>query len=181
MEINPGYCQCGCGEKAPIARENRFTIGVVKGEPRRFIKGHNKRACTGSKNSMWNGGKILRSDGYIHIWNPSHPRANSKGYVAEHILIAEKTLGKFLPDRAVIHHANRIKSDNRKENLVICENNAYHKLLHRRIRAFWACGNPSWRKCTTCGEYDDLKNLNDYGKNAHHPQKNKKCFKILAK
>lgn len=35
-----GYCQCGCGEKAPIATRTRSDKGVKKGEPFRFIKGH---------------------------------------------------------------------------------------------------------------------------------------------
>lgn len=36
-------CECGCGEPAPISKENDRTKGLVKGEPRRFISGHNRR------------------------------------------------------------------------------------------------------------------------------------------
>lgn len=50
-----------------------------------------------------------------------HPRADSSGNVLEHILIAEKALGKHLPDKAEVHHVNEIKTDNRNENLVICQ------------------------------------------------------------
>ena len=34
-------CECGCGLPAPIATETRPSRGYVKGQPMRFIKGHN--------------------------------------------------------------------------------------------------------------------------------------------
>jgi hypothetical protein len=38
-----GFCQCGCGEKAPIATASDRNRGLVRGEPRRFVHGHNTR------------------------------------------------------------------------------------------------------------------------------------------
>lgn len=38
-----GYCHCGCGEKANIADRTRPKQGLVKGEPRRFVRGHQWR------------------------------------------------------------------------------------------------------------------------------------------
>lgn len=38
-----GYCHCGCGEKAPLAKITRTDQGHRKGEPIRFINGHNNR------------------------------------------------------------------------------------------------------------------------------------------
>ena len=39
--LNPtGLCQCGCGQPAPIAGCSRQSIGYVKGQPLRFVKGH---------------------------------------------------------------------------------------------------------------------------------------------
>jgi hypothetical protein len=49
----------------------------------------------------------------------------------EHVHVAERALGKRLPKRAIVHHVNEIKHDNRPANLVICEDHLYHKLLHR--------------------------------------------------
>lgn len=37
---NGGYCECGCGELAPIATESHRARGHVGGEPMRFRPGH---------------------------------------------------------------------------------------------------------------------------------------------
>ena len=96
-----------------------------------------------------------------------YPRnKQNNGYIAisggcrnEHVAIAEKALGKKLPKNAVIHHANENRADNKNSNLVICPNNNYHRLLHRRLEAYKDCGNPNWIKCSYCHQYDDPKNL----------------------
>jgi hypothetical protein len=55
--------------------------------------------------------------------------------VYEHILLAERALGKPLPPKAVVHHMNGDKADNYTPfNLVICPDQAYHLLLHRRMK-----------------------------------------------
>ena len=38
-----GYCQCGCGQKAPISRRTDSRFGLVKGQPARFVAGHQRR------------------------------------------------------------------------------------------------------------------------------------------
>jgi hypothetical protein len=77
----------------------------------------------------------------------------------EHVHVAEKALGKPLPSGAVVHHVNEVKTDNRPENLVICPNRAYHNLLHSRMAAQAACGDPNKRACRFCKEYDAMPNL----------------------
>lgn len=152
-----GLCECGCGQKTKIATRSRTSIRLCKGKPQRFVNGHQGRAATprsGSEHYMWNGG---RSDyaPYVFVRATDHPRADSRGYVQEHILIAEKALGRFLPKKAEVHHGNQIKKDNRNANLVICEDHCYHMFLERRTRAFNACGHANWRKCVYCGIYSD--------------------------
>lgn len=77
----------------------------------------------------------------------------------EHVMVAEKALGKPLPVGAIVHHVDENKGNNRNNNLVICQDNAYHKLLHRRMDAFKASGHCDWRKCPYCHEHDDPQNM----------------------
>jgi hypothetical protein len=52
-----------------------------------------------------------------------------------------------------VHHINEVKDENRNDNLVICQDRAYHSLLHQRLRAYKATGNPSALKCNICKEW----------------------------
>lgn len=112
----------------------------------------------------WDGMKRHRtSTGYIRIYCPDHPRASaSSGLVYEHTLVAERALGKHLPVGAEVHHVNEDKSDNRPENLVIVQDSSYHQLLHRRMRAYRACGDARALKCCYCGKYDAPENLKSF-------------------
>lgn len=104
----------------------------------------------GAKNPNWKGG-IWK--GHRRIYEPLHSEADRFGHVYAHRLIAEKALGKTLPSGVVVHHHNENKQDNRNKNLVICENEGYHKLLHIRMRAYKATGNANARKCTFCKKW----------------------------
>jgi hypothetical protein len=115
----------------------------------------------------WKGGKI-NALGYIKINKPDHPRADNWGYIFEHIFIVEKALGKFLPKDAVCHPFNEIKSDNSNRNLVLCENDKYHKLLHQRARALKLCGNANFEICQYCKQYDNPELMYCSKKNRYH-------------
>jgi len=143
-------CECGCGAEV----ENRFK------------RGHQIRGKTGADHPQWKGGVTQSGGRYVYEKAPDHPGANSEGYVLQHRLVAEKALGKILPEGAEVHHVNCDGLDNRPENLVICPDGAYHGLLHRRQRAMDACGNPNWSKCRFCGEFDDPANM--VGKRLQH-------------
>lgn len=45
QDIPYGYCQCGCGELAPISPQTVRKLGYVAGEPRRYIRNHDKRGA----------------------------------------------------------------------------------------------------------------------------------------
>ena len=136
-----GYCACGCGGKTKIAIQTDPKRQMFKGQHNRFISGgHSSR--TDSK-------KYRRN--YELIYAPNHHRAND-GYVRKHLLMAEKALGKPITKNIIVHHHS-------EDQLVICENQSYHMLLHQRMRAYKACGQANWRKCCICKTWDDPKNL----------------------
>jgi hypothetical protein len=77
------------------------------------------------------------------------------GYTSDGLLLhrvrAERALGKPLPSRAEVHHADGSKSDDGP--LVICQDRAYHLLLHARMRVLKAGGNPNTDAlCGSCGQ-----------------------------
>ena len=74
---------------------------------------------------------------YIYIYAPSHPHAigTRKLYVAEHRLIMEKNIGRFLNETEIVHHKNENTMDNKIENLVLMtlsQHNNYHSKKKRR-------------------------------------------------
>jgi HNH endonuclease len=70
--------------------------------------------------------------------------------VRRHVLIAEKALGRRLPVGVEVHHVDGVKDNDAPGNLVICEDHGYHMLLHKRARAFKACGDAMWMSCSIC-------------------------------
>jgi len=84
-----------------------------------------------------------------------HPRANGKRKrVPRYVLIVERALGRYLDSYVVIHHANLNEADDSNSNLVVCQDRAYHNLLHQRTRAYFACGNANALRCDLCKRYD---------------------------
>lgn len=130
-------CECGCGQPAPLANMTNVKRGYVSGQPRRFVAGHYKRPRT--------------SGGYLMRTVVGHPRGGASGCVYEHVLVAEKALGKLLPAGVEVHHVDEDQHNNANSNLVICQDKAFHKLLHVRSRVVRAGGNPDTdRLCAKC-------------------------------
>lgn len=48
-----GFCQCGCGQRTNIARCDDLRYGTVRGEPLRYINGHNKRSPLTAEERFW--------------------------------------------------------------------------------------------------------------------------------
>lgn len=117
-------CECGCGQETRVATRTNTNVGQQKGRPLRFIVGHNSRKAE------------IRSYRIL-------------GYVKVHRLRAEKALGRALPPKAVVHHADGSKSE--FAPLIICQDQAYHSFLHVRMRVKAAGGDPNLHRiCSDC-------------------------------
>ena len=128
-------CECGCGGTPSFGK--------------RFIHGHHAK---GAGNGRWKGGtRIIK--GYIQQHCPNHPRA-VLGYVPQHVLIAEAVFGRPLPRGVVVHHVDGNRKNNITSNLVICQDAAYHCLLHKRERALKGGGDVNAGYCRFCMKWE---------------------------
>ena len=73
---------------------------------------------------------MTNCNGYNMVWNPNHHRASTNGMVYEHILEAEKMLGRQLIDEEVVHHKDEIKNNNSWDNLMVFATESDHSRFH---------------------------------------------------
>ncbi len=92
------------------------------------ILSQSKRNQKGSNNSNWKGGITISKKGYVYIMNPSHHRANKKGYVKRADIVLEEKIGRSLNDNEIAHHINEIKNDDSPENLELHTIKSHAKL-----------------------------------------------------
>jgi len=68
--------------------------------------------------------------GYAMKQVPNHPRA-SDGRVYEHVLVAEKILGRYLKNEETVHHKDENKRNNSDDNIMIFATTADHTAHHK--------------------------------------------------
>jgi hypothetical protein len=108
--------QCGKERWVPLRKDRLFSARCV-------ICANNlsKGRRTGEQHPQWKGGRRTTSQGYIKVLLPRDdffaPMADHIGYVLEHRLVVARDLGRCLLPWEIVHHKNRIKTDNCIGNL----------------------------------------------------------------
>lgn len=108
--VKYGYCECGCGAKTRLAPKTRRECGWTKGEPQRFVHGHQFRVRRpdryrvedrGFKTPCWIWQLALSPSGY--------PRESMKGESRAHRNMWEKKNGS-VPDGLHLDHLCRVRA-----------------------------------------------------------------------
>jgi len=124
-------CECGCGAPTPIAHRTRSGRGQKKGEPLRFINGHNARLLTSEEQQRRNSfrdSSIYRYTGQ----RSNYVKLNGRHM---HRVKAEEKLGRQLLPGEIVHHKDGDKWNNHPDNLEVMTQ-AEHARLHNLER--WA-------------------------------------------
>lgn len=102
----------------------------------------------GERTSRWKGGRYRHKDGYILVLVPGHPFKDRHGYMLEHRLVVETSLGRYLSKDEHIHHINGVKDDNRIENLQVMSNSEHLKLewFNRETNGLKRCVATQFKK-----------------------------------
>lgn len=100
------------------------------------------------KNSKWKWG-IKMAKGYIFLKVPNHPRSKPGGYIAEHTLVMEKVVSRYLTKEEVVHHIDFNRRNNTPENLFLCvrkKHNELHKNLNHYLKKLLDKGYIRWNQ-----------------------------------
>jgi len=138
-----GLCACGCGRQTALVQQTIRRLGVVKGQRRRYVSGHNlsgaktakhREAIAEGQRRAWMikrqrlplGSRRLSHDGYVLV-----KVVEGEGHWrSEHALVVEAAIGRPLRRSEVVHHINGDRADNRLENLYLCRDRSHHNQVH---------------------------------------------------
>lgn len=78
--------------------------------------------------------KILNGKGYVMVHVPLHPHSDKRGYMMEHRLVIENSIGRFLLSDEVVHHRDGDIFNNNIENLQLFSSSRDHLKHHAQMR-----------------------------------------------
>lgn len=106
--------------------------------------------------------KHFKANGYLYIKTWEHPFRSKQNLVAEHRLIVEYALDRYLKPTEVVHHIDGNKRNNELYNLYLCESDLQHRQIHSVEISFLQMLNPAryihWEQFK---HYDASKNRQD--------------------
>lgn len=134
--------------------------------------------------------KLIRDvNGYRSIYLPDHPRSyksgNWKGWIYEHVVIAEESIGRHLRDDEVVHHLDFNRSNNRSSNLLVLP-----KSQHAKLHKWLDSGAPGWQHSganwvnSKKPKSSELNSCNRCGKHLQEKQKyfcSDSCYRISSR
>lgn len=109
QDIPLGYCQCGCGAKTRISQNTDRHKGSVRGQPRRFVHGHNRGLYGASlEQRFWS--KVVKQ-GPDECWIWTGQLVGSEGYgricrTPAHRVSYELFVGPVPASINVLHHCD---------------------------------------------------------------------------
>ena len=148
QQSTPGICACGCGASTTFHR----------GKWRRFRSGHNAALRHGSSHPSWRGGETKNVYGYVLVRRPEHPRANH-GYIQRSNLVAEAMLHRPLEAGEVVHHINRVRTDDRPNNLLVMTRSDHIALHHHEDRRDMPRGENCASSRLTASQVEQIRRL----------------------
>lgn len=117
-----------------VDKLTQIQVAVALGKSRSAIGRWCKRydletQRTGPRNGElhpeWKGGR-KHLGRYLYIYSPDHPNATKQKYVAEHRLVMENKLGRYLLKTEAVHHKDGNPENNHSDNLEVFATNAEH-------------------------------------------------------
>lgn len=153
-DIPKGLCQCGCGESAPIAPYDSRAYGWIKGEPKKFIHGHNMIEGRGyevdEQTGCWLWTGPINSLGYGSL------TVAGKSFVAHRYMYEQD--GGEIPEGFHLHHVCETRRCVRPDHLEPLSPSD-HSGLHASARR----GETGTRAKLTNEDVHEIRSLCDQG------------------
>lgn len=146
---NPTYCSKACqnvGQTRPPVVKDCIGCGrELRLKPSQGVRQYCSRGCESlarikRPTGIEHNGRPVKFDqfGYVMVWEPDHPNRSMKGWHYQHRLVMEQVMDRFLQPDEQVDHINRIKDDNRPENLQVLSRREHARKTGGELRADWA-------------------------------------------